>query len=85
MVDGTGKKKFQRRSLDFDSGADGADVEEHALRTGRGWACERNEAKSGVPGDAMGIGIGNDTTAADFVGDAANQNCRLAANGTDEG
>ena len=70
MVDGTGKKKFQRRSPGFDGGADGVDIEEHALRIARGRGCERNEAKLGVPSDAMGIGIGNDTTAADFVGDA---------------
>jgi hypothetical protein len=85
VVDGTGRKKFQRRSPGFDGGADGADIEKHALRIGRGRACERNEAKLGVPRDAMWIGIGNDTTATDFVGDAENQNCRSAANGTDEG
>jgi hypothetical protein len=53
VVDGTGKKKFQRRSPGFDAGADGADIEEHALRTARGRGCERNEATLGVPGDAM--------------------------------
>ena len=40
MVDGMGKKKFEERSPGFESGAEGADIEEHAVGMGRGWGCE---------------------------------------------